>query len=146
MNSQTLRRVRQFHHYIGVFLAPAIIFFAISGGLQTFRLQEAKGWGGPPPRVIVWMAAAHIDQAPPHEKVKKPEASMPVGATAAAPKPAVKKPVTLPLKIFVAFMAAGLVLSSLLGVVIAINSRTMRRVSILMLVAGTVVPLLLMPG
>jgi hypothetical protein len=43
-------------------------------------------------------------------------------------------------------MATGLVLSSLLGVVIAINSRTMRRVSILMLAAGTVVPLLLMPG
>ncbi len=185
MTVQTLRRLRQFHHVIGVFLAPAIIFFAISGGLQTFRLHEAKGWGGTPPGWIVWMGAAHMDQAPPRAKAQKPEAAKLAGAVAAAfgfaapaaahsdeappragaqspeaatpvavaqaAKPAAGKAPdksggALPLKIFVAVMAVGLVLSSLLGVVIAVNNRAMRRLSILMLVAGAMVPLLLMPG
>ena len=184
MNVQTMRRLRQFHHYIGVFLAPAIIFFAISGGLQTFRLQETKGWGGTPPGWIVWMASAHKDQAGPRVKKPGPEAAKPVGdddaegkappaaqaatpaqAQAATPahsqaatvapgqavapaksaEPAAKRPSNLALKIFVAVMSVGLVLSTLLGVVIAINNRSMRRVSIIMLVAGTALPLLLFP-
>jgi hypothetical protein len=164
MNVQTMRRLRQFHHYIGVFLAPAIIFFAISGGLQTFRLQEAKGWGGTPPGWIVWMASAHKDQAGPRVKKPGPAAAKPAGdddeagkapaaaqAEAAAPapakpaEPAAKRPSNLALKIFVAVMSVGLVLSTLLGVVIAINNRSMRRVSIIMLVAGTALPLMLFP-
>ena len=49
MTPQTLRTLRKLHHYFGVVLAPAILFFAISGGLQTFRLQQASGWSGSPP-------------------------------------------------------------------------------------------------
>jgi hypothetical protein len=49
MNAKTMRRIRQLHLYIGVFFLPAILFFAISGGLQAFRLQQASGWDGAPP-------------------------------------------------------------------------------------------------
>ena len=73
MKASTQRTLRQYHHYIGVFLAPAILLFAISGALQTFRLTEAKGYGGPPPNWMVWLAAVHKDQAPPREKPAGPK-------------------------------------------------------------------------
>lgn len=53
MKAQTMRLVRQYHLYLGQFLAPAILLFALSGALQAFRLQEAKGYGGTPPLWIV---------------------------------------------------------------------------------------------
>jgi hypothetical protein len=152
MKAQTQRSVRQFHRYIGLFFTPAILFFAISGSLQTFRLQEEKGYGGTPPNWIVWLAAIHKDQSPPRDA--------PAGAAAepdhhqadhedaapgrAAPRPANPRPSPLPLKIFVAAMAAGLVLSSLLGTIIALTNRLTRRASIAMLAAGAVLPCLLL--
>ncbi len=155
MKAQTLRQLREFHHYVGVFLAPAILFFALSGAVQTFRLQEEKGWGGPPPAVLVWMASVHKDQALPHEKAAKPAA-----------KPAAAKakgdadhgddhagdhhhegghgPSPLPLKIFVLLLSLGLITSTLLGITIALANRATRPVSIALLAAGTVLPLLLL--
>ena len=151
-----MRQLRQLHHYVGVFLAPAILFFALSGAVQTFRLGEAGGWGGPPPAVLVWMTSVHKDQALPHAKPEK-----------AAPKPDAAKPAAhgddhdgdhdgdhhhegahgpspLPLKIFVVILALGLITSTLLGITIALTNRAMRRTSIVMLIAGTVLPLMLL--
>ncbi len=148
MKSQTLRRVRLYHLYLGVFFAPAIIFFAISGGLQTFRLQEAGGWGGPPPQWIVWMAAAHKDQAPPRPKRPRPPEAPGAGAPVAradTPRPgtAPSHRSKLPLQIFVAGLAIALALSALLGILIAVTARATRRIAIVMLLAGAVLPLLL---
>ena len=152
MKAQTQRKLRQFHHYVGVFFAPAILFFAISGAVQTFRLSEEKGWGGPPPGAFVWMASVHKDQALPHEKPAKPAAKLEVAA--AAPHAddhgddhhheGPKGPSPLPLKIFVVLLALGLTISTLLGVTIALTNRAMRQISIGLLVAGTVLPLLLL--
>ena len=142
MKAQTLIRLRQFHHYVGVFFAPMIILFAVSGAFQTFRWQQESGYGSAPPRWIVWMASVHIDQSRP--KPEKVEAAKPKPAEAqsAQPKKQKRKPLSvLALKIFVAFAAIGLILSSLLGITIALNSRATRRISVLMLVAGTAVPL-----
>ncbi|MDH7970845.1 hypothetical protein QH494_01520 [Sphingomonas sp. AR_OL41] len=156
MKAQTQRALRKYHHYIGVFLAPAILLFSISGALQTFRLNEEKGWGGTPPTWMVWVAAVHKDQSPPREKraAPKPVAPAPTAAgtddrdhdatpAAKAPAPA-KRPSPLPLKIFVVLMAIGLIVSTLLGVTIALNNRATRRVSILMLIAGAVLPCVLL--
>ncbi|MEG3143993.1 hypothetical protein U1839_04945 [Sphingomonas sp. RT2P30] len=156
MKAQTQRALRKYHHYIGVFLAPAILLFSISGALQTFRLNEEKGWGGTPPTWMVWVAAVHKDQAPPREKHAAPKPAAPVPAAAGAddhdhdaapavkaPAPA-KRPSPLPLKIFVVLMAIGLIVSTLLGVTIALNNRATRRVSILMLIAGAVLPCVLL--
>ena len=149
MKAQTQRQLRQLHRYVGVFLAPAILFFAFSGAVQTFRLGEDKGWGGPPPAALVWMTSVHKDQSLPHTKPEKP-----------APKPdAVKAgakadddrhhqgghgPSPLPLKIFVVILALGLITSTLLGLTIALTNRATRRVSVMLAVAGTVLPLLLL--
>ena len=153
MRPQTMRSLRQFHHYVGVFLAPAILFFAVSGAVQTFRLGEDKGWGGPPPAALVWMTSVHKDQTLPRAEPAKP-APLPK-AEAAKPAPdddhdhdhdhqAPRGPSPLPLKIFVVLLSLGLITSTLLGITIALNNRAMRRTSIVMLIAGTVLPLLLL--
>ena len=144
MKAQTMRRVRQFHFYIGVFLAPLIVLFALSGALQTFRLQEEKGWGGTPPVWIETIASIHTDSKLP--KVVVPDASKPAGVDAVK-KPVKPKPAPvnkLPMQILVVTMGVGLLLSALLGVTIALNSPATRRVSLVMLAAGTVLPILLL--
>lgn len=153
MKATTQRTLRQYHHYIGVFLAPAILLFAVSGIVQTFRLNEEKGWGGTPPTWMVWMASFHKDQSPPRERPAKPKNAPAV--VAAAPRVEADRHDhdagsatgarhnPLPLKIFVVLMGLGLFVSTLLGVIIALNNRAMRRTSIVLLVAGTVLPLVL---
>ena len=146
VTAQTMRRVRQFHLYLGVFFAPAIIFFAFTGAFQTFRLQEEKGWGGPPPQWLVWTAAVHRDSAlpqpkpqPKSQRIEKPGDGKPKAA-----KP--KRPSKLPKQIFVTVMSFGLMASAILGVVIAINNRVTRRISVVMMGLGTVLPILLLAG
>jgi uncharacterized iron-regulated membrane protein len=138
MKAQTMRRLRQWHLYLGVFFTPAILLFSISGGLQTYRLQEAKGYGGPPPSWIVWMASLHKDQRLP--KTEAASDQKPVGAPKAAkPKAQPSRSTTL-LKLFVALLAAGLSFSAILGATIAISTRSTRGVSVLMLALGAIVP------
>ena len=148
MKAQTQRQLRRFHHYVGVFFAPAILFFAVSGAVQTFRLTEEKGWGGPPPAAFVWMASVHKDQTLPQAKGPKPDAA---GAQHAddhgddhhegGPGPG---PSPFPLKIFVVLLSLGLIASTLLGLTIALTNSATRRISIVLVVAGTVLPLLLL--
>lgn len=148
MKAQTMRRARQYHFYLGMFFAPAIFLFALSGALQTFRLQDTKGYGGTPPRWIVWMANVHKDQSLPREKRYAPSVTKPSIVPTALPRggedgPLVR-PSPLPLKIFVALMSVGLLVSAILGIVIALTNRTARRTSVIVLVAGAVLPLLLL--
>lgn len=60
-----LRLVRQFHLYIGVFIAPAILFFAFTGALQTFSLHETTaGSSYQPPRWAMVLAQIHKKATP----------------------------------------------------------------------------------
>ena len=149
MKPQTLMTLRRYHLYLGVFFAPAIILFSISGALQTFRLPEEKGWGGPPPTWMVWFASIHKDQSPP--RIETPEAEHQddhdVAAKAPASKPAspaAKRPSTLPLKIFVVFMAIGLLLSTLVGLTLAFANKRTRPTYLAIMVAGAVLPCVLL--
>lgn len=150
IKAQTMKQVRRVHHYIGVFFTPAILLFALSGALQTFRLQEEKGYGGTPPAWIVWMASVHKDSSTPRDRGGEHSEERPLTAKVERANPVVKEqsaaraPSRLPMQVFVALLSIGLIISSLLGVMIALNNKTTRRMSIVMLVAGTVLPLLLM--
>jgi len=50
----------------------------------------------------------------------------------------------LPMKIFTAALGLALALSTLLGAAIAIGTKSTRRISLLMLAAGALVPILLL--
>ena len=145
MNAATMRKLRQFHLYIGVFFAPAILFFAISGGLQTFRLQQASGWdGAPPPAWMAWMGSVHIDQrklVPEPIEAAKPKP--PVDPAKVAERKA-KAQKALPMKIFTVALAIALALSTLLGGAIALSMKATRRVATIMLVTGSILPILLL--
>jgi hypothetical protein len=150
MKGSTNRRLRRLHQYIGLFFAPALLLFSLSGALQTYRWQEPKGYGGSPPGWIVWMASVHKDQAQP-----RPE---PAQAGAPAPKaPAEARPAGPPkgaehkgpgrrqgLMLFVGLFGLALFVSTLLGVAIALANAATRRTSLLILAAGVAVPLLLL--
>lgn len=157
MTPKTNRRLRQFHHYLGVFFAPAIVFFALTGVLQTFGFHEAKN-GGKPVAWIAWTASIHKDQVVP--RVRPPRNApvhvdahddapndahdhAPEHASGAAADPAPTHS-AFPLKVFVGLMGIGLIASSLLGVAIALSIRSMRRVSLAMLVLGTLLPVALL--
>jgi hypothetical protein len=150
-----MQKLRRYHHYLGMFFAPAILLFSLSGALQTFRLQEEKGWGSEPPSWIVWMASVHKDSKLPKAKPAAEADDHDEGpAKAAAPRPApqqpqgkppqAKPPFKLPMQVFVTLLSLALMASTILGIVIALNSRAYRKVSLGMLAAGTVLPLILL--
>lgn len=131
-----------------MFFAPFILLFAVSGALQTFRLQEEKGYGGTPPTWIVWLASVHKDQAPPREPKAAKQAT---GAMADdhhhdAPHRdgGAKRPSPLPLKVFVALLSLALAVSTVMGIAIALANRATRRSTVALLIAGTVVPSVLL--
>lgn len=58
-----LRIARSIHLHLGVFSAPMLLFFAITGGLQTFGLHEAsRGSSYAPPAWLASMAQLHKKQ------------------------------------------------------------------------------------
>jgi hypothetical protein len=141
MKAQTSRRMRQIHRYVGVFFTPAILFFSLSGALQTLGLHENHGPGPKPPTWIRWMASVHKDQKllPPDAEPAPPEAAH---EHHPAPRDAGEDsgPSPIPLKAFVILLALGLALSATLGMVIAFNTPATRRMSALMFTLGVVVP------
>ena len=151
-----------------MFFAPTILLFAFSGALQTFNLHENKG-GGPyqPPAWIVAIASIHKDQTLPHPKHGDPVDADARGRETPAAGPAARearehdavapaakrdadtprrpsRPSPLPLKVFVLLVAVGLMVSAVLGVWVALQMRAMRRLTLLLLAAGTVVPIVLL--
>ncbi len=154
MKAQTARQLRKYHQYIGLFFTPAILFFSLSGALQTIGLHENHGGGPPPPTWIRWMASVHKDQRVLRAAPPKPASSAagsaengnhadhdhdhaPGGHRDEGPSP-------VPMKAFVLLLSIGLIGSSLLGATIALTNRNARRPSIIALLLGVVVPVVLL--
>lgn len=73
-----LRATRLTHLYLGVFTAPALLFFAFTGALQTFSLHETtRGSSYKPPAWAVTLGQIHKKQTPvvPVRKPPAPEAA-----------------------------------------------------------------------
>lgn len=71
--------IRQWHSYIGLFIAPSVLFFALTGALQVFSLHEADGDFTPLP-IVEKLASVHKDQQftmGHHHAKPKPEAGNP---------------------------------------------------------------------
>jgi uncharacterized iron-regulated membrane protein len=164
-----LKTFRQIHLYIGIFISPAILFFALTGALQTFSLHETtKGSDYKPPSWIVTLAQLHKKQTatvpvrkapapdakPKAEKTEKAEKPAEVAAVSAAPPatpaaapkpPAMPQKSHLPMKIFFLLVALGLFSSTVTGIYMAYRFGRNKWVVTGLLVAGIVVPLLLLP-
>lgn len=153
---QFLKLVRQIHLYVGVFIAPALLFFAFTGGLQVFSLHETtRGSDYKPPAWLVTLAQVHKKQTtivPMHKPhPMEGENQKPAGgnapsspgavAVAAAPRMPQKNP--LPLKIFFAFVALGLFVSTLIGIYMAYRYSRKPALLGVLLLAGVLLPVVL---
>jgi uncharacterized iron-regulated membrane protein len=135
-----MKRIRRLHLYIGTFFAPAIIFFAFTGSLQVLGLHESKG-AVQHPAWIADLASIHKDQRLPVAAPPRPP--QPVHKPAAAPgKPRGRS--ALPMKIFVLLMALGLIATTLLGVYISFTVMKDKRIVWGVLLAGVLLPMLLL--
>jgi len=140
MKAQTMRRLRQIHLYTGMLFAPMILLFSFSGALQTFRLNEPRGYGGTPPTWMVWVAAIHKNQSAPREAAHHDDRPKPPRSA----RPAPSGPSPLPLKILTVLMAVGLFVSTVIGMVIALNMSAFRTGSLISLAIGTLLPIVLL--
>jgi hypothetical protein len=143
--------LRALHNYLGMLIAPTVLFLAFTGVLQVYNLHEAHG-DYTPPALIVKLSSVHKDQvfrlphkgAPPAAKAapRKP----PPAASAEASQEDHKgpKPAVVLLKAFFALVAVSLATSTLIGVWMGLTQPLRRRTSAILLAIGTVVPVVLM--
>jgi hypothetical protein len=130
--------IRIWHSYLGMLLAPSIIFFTLTGLVQIFSLHEAHG-GYKPPVLLEKFSAVHKDQVF-EAKDREPESS----DANAKPQEEPLKPVGVYiLKWFFALVAVGLMVSTVLGVWMGLKATLRRRTHLWLLVLGTALPIAL---
>ncbi|MBB5055768.1 hypothetical protein HDF16_000437 [Granulicella aggregans] len=157
--ASTLKLFRQIHLYFGVFISPAILFFAITGALQTFSLHETtKGSDYKPPAWLVKLGQLHKKQtlvvpvrrpqppAPAAAPAKPADLSSPSASKPASqPDAAAPKPKNLlPMKLFFLLVSIGLVISTFTGIYMAYKYNRSKSWVTALLVTGIAVPLLLL--
>jgi hypothetical protein len=115
-----MKRLRQIHLYLGCVFAPILIFFAVTGAWQLFALHRGRKDGSySPARAVVILSEVHQFQHIP------PTSSE--GGT--------------PLRYFMLTAAAGLVLTTVLGIVMAFRFSPSKARVIFCLLAGVAIPL-----
>jgi hypothetical protein len=148
-----LKLLRKLHLYVGVFIAPALLFFAFTGALQTFSLHETtQGNTYKPPSWAVKLGQLHKKQTlevparKPRPAADAPKGDKPADATPvkSADVPAVKPKTHLPMKIFFLLVAIGLLTSTLTGLYMAYRYSRNWMVITGLLLAGIIAPLLLL--
>jgi hypothetical protein len=126
--ASSLKAIRSTHHYVGVFFAPTILFFAVTGGLQMFGLHEtSRGRSYVPPAILVHLSQLHKKgtlylpprKAAPPASVKadgtRPDAPKSDPPKSPALAPASTAPNSLPMKVFFGATALALVISTCTG-------------------------------
>jgi len=146
-SANVLKWARQVHLWLGVFFAPAIIFFAFTGALQTFSLHEAQpGSTYQPPLWIEKLAQLHKKQNLQVRPKRKgpPESPRPEARRDGneRPQPPAQPLSTYLMKWFVLAMSLGLITTSILGVYMAFEYNRSRRLIWTLLVLGTAMPVL----
>jgi hypothetical protein len=113
------KNLLRLHRYAGLFTAPLILFFAISGIWQVFRLHESRKNGSyTAPQALKEMSDFHKAEG-------------------------LDKPKAIPFKYAVSASAAVLILGTTLGLIAAFRLTRPTWIAVLLLFLGTVIPLLL---
>ena len=117
-----MKTVRKVHLYLGVFFAPLLIFFIVSGCLQTFRLHSDQKSGYKAPVIAKYLGEIHQHQnwAPYYNKQS-----------------------SVSFRYLVLLMGVGLIATTLLGIVMAFKF-TRPWIVWLSLFLGTAIPVLLL--
>jgi cytochrome b subunit of formate dehydrogenase len=123
MKGSFLARLRRLHLYLGVFFSPLLLLFIVTGWWQTVTINRNKGLGFGR-SWIERLSTIHIDQYYPATGVKTYS--------------------TLGFKYLVIAMSIGLILTLLLGLVLAFRSSKNKTPVVLALLAGVAVPVLLL--
>jgi hypothetical protein len=132
--------VRQWHVYISVFVAPSLLFFALTGALQTFRIPDQKA----APVVIQKLARLHKDDvfAVKPQRPKRPDQGS--HGKAGREKPPEPKPSPAPstevMKWFFTAVSLGIALTTLFGLWMALANGRNKLVLWLVLLAGAAAP------
>lgn len=135
MKAQSQRRLRQLHNWIGLFFAPAILFFALSGSLQALGFQDRAAHYDPP----AWMTL--IANVHKHGVVRRDRKAAPTKPPESKAAPA---KVANTFSLFAALLGLLLSAGTALGIWIAMLNRRNRPTSLLLLLAGIGVPVLLL--
>lgn len=142
-----MQSIRTWHTYIGTLIAPSVLFFALTGALQLFSLHEAHDSYAPPP-LVEKLASVHKDQV----FALKEHDHEPEPATVAQPQDHHEEPKeqdagpslgTRLLKWFFLLVAAGLIVSTCLGLWMGLTHLRHKRVGWWLLLVGTVIPVAL---
>jgi hypothetical protein len=114
-----MQRLRRLHLYLGCLFAPALIFFAVTGSWQLFRAHDSKKDGTySAPAAVKTLSAVHMNAHLPGKRVTD----------------------YTPLRMFWLLTAAGLILSTLLGVIMAFRFSQSAATPLLCLFAGVAIP------
>jgi hypothetical protein len=138
--------IRQWHTYIGLFTAPSVLFFTLTGALQLYSLHEAHGSYNPP-ALIEKLSSVHKDQVfefgdhHPKEADAAENAPPPPDADDAEGKTKVS---TLLLKGFFLLVALSLSVSTAFGLWMGLTHPRNRKMSWSLVIAGTLIPLVLL--
>ncbi|GGG93727.1 PepSY domain-containing protein [Silvibacterium dinghuense] len=138
---------RKIHLYLGVFCAPALLFFAFTGALQTFSLHETtRGSDYRPPHWAQVLAQLHKKQT-----INVPQRKAPAGSSnteakqtgLASTSEGMRTHHRLPMQIFFLVISVGLMLSTLTGLYMTwVYERNPVLLAALFL-AGIAIPLML---
>jgi hypothetical protein len=139
--------IRTWHTYLGILIAPSVLFFALTGALQIFSLHEAHGAYKPLP-IIEKLASVHKDQVfalgEHHEAPEQPTADAHPGGDAHPPGPAEHEEEsslgTVVLKWLFLVVALGLTTSTLLGLWMGLTHIRHKRAGWWLLAIGVVLP------
>lgn len=115
-----MKKLREVHLYLGCLFAPVLIFFAATGAWQLFGLHRGrKDNSYIPAKAVVVLSEIHQFQ---HVPPGNPDAGT-------------------PLRYFILAAAIGLVLTTILGIIMAFRFGRSRATVSLCLVAGVAIPL-----
>ena len=132
--------IRIWHRYIGILIAPSVLFFALTGALQIFSLHEAHGSYEPPP-LIEKLSRLHKDQVF-EQKEHAEDKSEAAGAQEPPKAESEDRPRlgAVLLKWFCLLVAVGLFISTLLGLWMGLTQMRRKRTGWWLLAVGIVLP------
>jgi hypothetical protein len=134
--------IRTWHTYLGIFIAPSVLFFALTGALQIFSLHEAHD-AYVPPQLLEKLSSVHRDQVfavKAHDDDHAGEQAH--DEHAAAPPEHEEEPslATTLLKYFFLLVAVALCVSTSLGLWLGLTHVRHKRLGWWLLAVGIILP------